>query len=162
MAVLTIDDCMASRSPGRLIRRIDKMMSTLISARFDAQAHDLSLQHWIALKVVRDGTVGNVSELSRELEITSGATTRLVDTLEQRGLLERDRGHSDRRVVRLAITQQGLDAITALAPHVIETWNEVIADFDQAEVRAFTAQLERVMQAVERAVARHAAEEAGE
>lgn len=156
MAVLTIDDCMASRSPGRLIRRIDKMMSTLISARFDK--HDLSLQQWIALKVVRDGTVSNVSELARELELTSGATTRLVDSLEGRGLLERDRGHSDRRVVRLAITPQGLETITALAPHVIESWNEVIADFDQAEVAAFTHQLDRVMQAVEKAMTRHATE----
>jgi DNA-binding MarR family transcriptional regulator len=157
MAVLTIDDCMAARSPGRLIRRIDKMMAMLIGARFDA--HDLSLQHWIALKVVRDGTVGNLSELARELELTSGATTRLVDTLEARGLLERDRGHSDRRVVRLAITPSGLDAIAALAPHVIACWNEVISDFDQAEVEQFTAQLQRLMHAVEKAAARHATTE---
>lgn len=157
MAVLTIDDCMAARSPGRLIRRIDKMMAMLIGARFDA--HDLSLQQWIALKVVRDGTVGNVSELARELELTSGATTRLVDTLETRGLIERDRGHADRRVVRLAITTAGLEAITALAPHVIASWNEVIAEFDQAEIAQFTGQLQRLMNAVEKAAARHASAE---
>lgn len=160
MAVLTIDDCMASRSPGRLIRRIDKMMAMLINARFDAQ--DLSLQHWIALKAVRDGIVGNVSELARELELTSGATTRLVDTLETRGLVERDRGHSDRRVVRLAITPAGLDAINAFAPHVIASWNEVIADFDQAEVEQFTGLLQRLMEAVEKAVARHATADTAE
>jgi DNA-binding MarR family transcriptional regulator len=148
MAVFTLEDCAASRSPGRLLRRLDKIMSTYVESKFDG--FDLSFQQWIALKVVRDGVVGNAGELATELGITTGATTRMIDLLESRNLLTRDRSAEDRRVVRLAILPAGREAILNLQDHVVSTWNEVLADFTQAEAETLVALLIRLLAAAER------------
>jgi DNA-binding MarR family transcriptional regulator len=148
MAVFTLEDCAASRSPGRLLRRLDKIMSTYVESKFDG--FDLSFQQWIALKVVRDGVVGNAGELATELGITTGATTRMIDLLESRNLLTRDRSAEDRRVVQLAILPAGREAILNLQDHVVSTWNEVLADFTQAEAETLVALLIRLLAAAER------------
>jgi DNA-binding MarR family transcriptional regulator len=148
MAVLHLDDCASNRAPGRLLRRIDKIMSAYVEARFESV--DISYMQWIALKVVRDGVVTNAGELSRELAITTGATTRMIDVLEARGLLARDRGAADRRVVRLVVTDAGLKAVVELQLRVVEAWNEVLADFDQQEIDSVVHSLSRLLAAAER------------
>lgn len=160
MATLTLEDCSTNRSPGRLLRRIDKLMTMHVESRF--QALELSFMQWVALKVVRDGTAGNAGELARELAITSGATTRMIDVLEARGLLERDRSATDRRVVRVAVTEAGRAAIAALQPPVVEAWNEVLADFGQEEVERMIADLMRLLAAAERVVGQAAVAETAE
>src|ERR1700761_1247176 len=126
MARLTREACAGQRSPGRLMRRLDKLMSALVESRFHVE--DISFSQWVALKTVRDGSVGNAGELSRELGITTGATTRMIDGLETRGLMVRDRGGADRRVVQLAITDEGRTVATQLYERLAEVWNEVLAD----------------------------------
>ena len=146
MARFNMDVCVAHRSPGRLIRRLAKLGTAYVESRLAAQFElfDLSFSQWIALKVVRDGVVTNAGELSRELGITSGATTRLIDTLEDHGLMLRDRGAADRRVVKLCLTDAGRDVAQALLPHVVEAWSEIFADIDQAEAEAFVATLSKL------------------
>ena len=160
MAVLTLDDCSANRAPGRLLRRIDKLMAAYVEARFASL--DISFMQWIALKVIREGKVGNAGELARELAITTGATTRMIDVLEGRGLIARDRGGADRRVVHLAITPAGKDAVTELQHHVVDAWNEVLVDFEQSEVDTVIAGLMRVLAAAERVTGADTCKESAE
>ncbi|WP_174274064.1 MarR family winged helix-turn-helix transcriptional regulator [Sphingomonas bacterium] len=148
MAYFTIDDCAARCAPGRLIRRIDKLMASWIEADFPAG--DINFSQWVALKLVRDGRTRNPGELARELGHTTGAVTRLIDGLEQRGLLARNRAGGDRRVVSLVITAEGIDKVNLLAPAVVGPWNEVFAEFDRAEFEALVAGLSRLLAAVER------------
>jgi DNA-binding MarR family transcriptional regulator len=151
MARFTPDNwnCTAHRAPGRMMRRIDKLMSTAIEARFDPG--EISFQQWIALKVIDDGVVTCAGELARELGHTTGATTRMIDTLETRGLLTRDRGSADRRVVKLILTRAGEDKVKELVIHAVALWNEVLVDFDQDEVEDLIERLISMLAAVERA-----------
>jgi DNA-binding MarR family transcriptional regulator len=160
MAVLTLEDCSASRSPGRLLRRLDKIMSTYVESKFDGQG--LSFQQWVALKVVRDGAVSNAGELARELGITTGATTRMIDLLEARGLMSRNRAAEDRRVVQVEITPEGRAAVVNLQKHVVGSWNEVLADFSQEDVTTLVSLLTRVLAAAERVTDGAAANEENE
>lgn len=146
--------CVAAHSPGRMVRRLAKLatahVETVLAARFEAL--DLSYTQWIALKVIHDGVVTNAGELARELGITTGATTRLVDTLEEHGLLNRDRGSTDRRVVQLVLTEAGRDATTELLPDVIGAWSDIFEDVDQAEAEAFVATLAKLFAKAEQLV----------
>jgi len=148
MAVLRFDDCATNRAPGRLLRRIDRLMSALVESRFESL--DISFMQWIALKVIRDGIATNAGELARELAITTGATTRLIDVLEKRDLVERDRGKADRRVVHLAVTAKGAEEVVTLHHHVVDAWNDVLADFEQEEVDRTVDCLVRLLAAAER------------
>lgn len=149
MAVFNVEDCAASRAPGRLLRRLDKTMSAYVESRIAER--ELTYQQWVALKVVRDRMVGNAGELARELGLTTGATTRLIDVLETRRLMARDRSGEDRRVVRLVTTELGCATVAKLQDNVVSAWNDVMAEFSQAEAQQFVDMLARVLAVAERA-----------
>jgi DNA-binding MarR family transcriptional regulator len=164
MAVLRAEDCGASRAPGRLLRRLDKIVSALVEARFRAKfpsnfgGTDLTLMQWVALKVVLDGVVGSAGELAQELGVTTGATTRLIDGLEERGLMLRDRTCTDRRVVQVTVTPAGREAVRALQTQVVATWNELLAGFSEKEADSLVALLLKLLAAAEQAAERDALE----
>lgn len=148
MAVFNVEDCAASRAPGRLLRRLDKTMSAYVESQIVGR--ELTYQQWVALKVVRDGMVVSAGELARELGLTTGATTRLIDVLEARQLIARDRSGDDRRVVRLVTTDLGGETVTKLQDNVVAAWNEVMGEFTQAEAQQFVDMLARVLAVAER------------
>jgi DNA-binding MarR family transcriptional regulator len=72
--------------------------------------HDLTPQQYNALRLLR-GTHPepmHTLELAGRLVSRAPDITRLLDKLQQRGLIERDRPAENRRVVRIAITEAGL------------------------------------------------------
>lgn len=148
MAVFSLEECAASRAPGRLLRRLDKVMSAYVESRINDD--ELSYQQWVALKVVRDGLVATAGDLARELSLTTGATTRLIDVLETRKLIVRDRSGEDRRVVRLMTTERGAETVETVKGNVVGAWNEVIATFSQDETDQFVTMLERLLAEAER------------
>jgi DNA-binding MarR family transcriptional regulator len=150
MATLTLEGCSTTFTVSRLPRRIDRIVRNLIEARF--ATHDVSFMQWVALKTVRDGLAQNPSGLAHELSITTGATTRMVDQLERRGLIDRYRDRSDRRVVRLAVTQAGQTTTAELARYVVDTWNEVLVEFEQSDFDQMIADLIRLHDAAEHAI----------
>jgi DNA-binding MarR family transcriptional regulator len=52
-----------------------------------------------------------VSDLAGVLSIKQPSASNLIDKLEKRKLIRRERGHSDRRVVRLYLTKRGENLI---------------------------------------------------
>lgn len=129
-------------SVGYLTKRLSKAATALIEQRFVDL--DLSFTQWVALTVVGADLVDTCVALANHLGHDSGATTRLVDGLERRGFLERQRDTADRRVVRLSLTPAGRTICDALTPRVAEFWNEVLAPFDQGELDRFVVMLQRL------------------
>jgi DNA-binding MarR family transcriptional regulator len=147
MAGFKVMDCVAQRAPGRLIRRIDKLMAGIVDQRLESAP--ISYVQWATLKLVRDGAVATAGDLARELSYTTGATTRLIDGMEALGLLSRERGMDDRRVVRLSVTTEGLEAIAAILPVVLDSWNEMLAVFEQEEADQLVNSLIKLLAAIE-------------
>lgn len=148
MVVMTVEDCIGGRSPGRILRRINKLMLARVEARF--ADGDFGFTPWLALKHLHDGVVATAGELAREIQMTTGATTRLIDGLEALDLVVRDRGSADRRVVRLTLTEAGtakyLDRISVL----VTAWNEILVDFERDEVDRMVQLLTKLMHSFER------------
>jgi DNA-binding MarR family transcriptional regulator len=74
--------------------------------------HGLSYGEWhvlCKLHCAPDWT-STPGELSAKLELSSGAMTNRIDRLEEDGLVERRRDPDDRRGVRVALTDTGLEA----------------------------------------------------
>ncbi|MFO7955287.1 MarR family winged helix-turn-helix transcriptional regulator [Thioalkalivibrio sp.] len=53
----------------------------------------------------------NVSDLSRRLSVHASTTSNLLDKLEHRGLIERRRPEKDQRIVRLYVTDTGMELL---------------------------------------------------
>ena len=107
-------------------------------------AHDISFVQWIALKKLRDGSALTASDLCREMRHDNGALTRLLDQLEERGYVERQRSKQDRRVVDLQITEAGLLKVEELTPLVVENLNTILDPFSTEEFSQLTGLLNKL------------------
>jgi len=127
---------------GYLLKHTFRAMSDCIHGKFASQG--CSFQQWIVLMHLRDRTVRTVADLSRELLHDSGAMTRLIDQLEVRGWIERQRNREDRRVVELSLTSQGSAVAESLIPLAIGTLNSALEDFSREEVQQLQSMLRRL------------------
>jgi DNA-binding MarR family transcriptional regulator len=120
---------------GSSIGYLIKLGHTLLLERATQAFADreISFMQWIVLMKLREGSDLNASELCRALRHDTGAFTRLLDQLEERALIERERSADDRRVVRLSVTPSGRKLAMELLPLVVDRLNHALGDFTKAE-----------------------------
>ena len=116
---------------GSLIRDTFRAMIGGVGYLFDDT--DLVLSQWLALKLMSGGAIACVGDVSRELGIDTGASTRLVDQLAERGMLIRCRSKTDRRVVGIFLTSTGADFIAQMQPRLTSFWRERLGIFSSDE-----------------------------
>src|SRR5689334_19625970 len=86
----------ARDSIGYLMKRVTSMMTDRIEASFES--HGFTFTQWLVLMYLRDGIGITTAGICREMRHDSGALTRVIDQLEERGLITRNRSREDRRV----------------------------------------------------------------
>jgi 5'-methylthioadenosine phosphorylase len=74
-------------------------------------AKGVNLPQYAAMVALKDGSESTMSELSRRLRVTMGASTNIADKLVRAGLVVRSRDDGDRRVVRVRLEQKGIDVL---------------------------------------------------
>ena len=118
-------------SIGYLIKRAQSMMMDVMESLF--AEHGFSFIHYIILVGLRDGIAVNPKDFCLQYRHDSGALTRVIDQLEERGLLERVRRDRDRRKVELQLTDAGRTRVEGLIPVVVDKLNLALADFSREE-----------------------------
>lgn len=96
--------------------------------------HGLTFTQYAVLMALRDDLALNAKDICIKLRHDSGALTRVLDQLEARGLVERQRSAEDRRAIKLLLTAQGHAALKTVVPLVVERINGAIKDFSPAEM----------------------------
>jgi len=121
----------ARDSLGYLVKRSHALMHDMLVPVLAAQG--FTFTQYIVLAYVRDGIAINPKDFCAEFRHDSGALTRVIDQLAERGLLERARGIADRRKVDLRLTEAGVQAVEGLIPIVVQRLNTVLGEFSTAE-----------------------------
>ena len=100
--------------------------------------HDLTAQQYNVLRLLRGQHPGTLPTLALAARLVSRAPdiTRMLDKLEQRVLIVRERPADNRRVVRVGITEAGLDLLRKLdapvrACHLRQLGHLAPADLEQ-------------------------------
>lgn len=124
-----------------------KMTHALMHDRADEifAPHDMSFVQWIAMLKLREGQALTASDLCRAMRHDNGALTRILDQLEERGFVARNRSQQDRRVVELELTAAGERKLDALLPELVNQLNAVLGDFSKAEFAELTRLLNKLM-----------------
>jgi MarR family transcriptional regulator, organic hydroperoxide resistance regulator len=120
----------------------------------------LSLAQYNALRIIRGAGTGGIPTLSiRERMIEEGTTiTRLLDKLEDAGLIRRERSYPDRRQVLCFVSDAGRTLLDTLDPLVNSADEAVVASLSDQQVDQLIELLDAVRRAnAERGAARSTA-----
>lgn len=100
------------------------------------QEYDISPPQYNVLRILR-GHGGNglpCCEITAQMTTRMPDITRLVDRLEEASLVERTRAADDRRVVRVSITNAGLDLLARLDRPILELHKRQLGHLTRAEL----------------------------
>lgn len=119
-----------------------------------------SVPQWVPLYKVHLGYANTVAELARHCALDTGAMTRLLDRLEAKGLCRRERSESDRRVVHIKLTPEGVAAAEQVPVVLSRVYNETLEGFSDTEWEQFLHLLKRLIGNAERLSGKAAKESA--
>ena len=97
----------------------------------------LSLVHLNVLIVLGEDGPVPMRTLAEALDVSQASATGIVDRMEQRGLVERQRDESDRRVIRVGLTDAGRQLIAGVAAERRGRLSTLLDDLTDEELAAF-------------------------
>ena len=89
--------------------------------------YELTMSQFGALEALYHLGPLNQNKLGKKLLKTSGNITMVVDNLEKRGLVERERSSEDRRAVNVMLTKTGKKFIKEIFPEHVQS---IVAEFE--------------------------------
>jgi DNA-binding MarR family transcriptional regulator len=117
-----------------------------IAAAFSGEVRPLgaTLQMWRVLAALREWDGRRMGDLSQTTSIEVSTLTRLVDNMEEKGLVTRRRDIADARAVTLHVTPAGRRLTQRIVP-IAERYEMVaLAGFNAAEAESLKAALRRL------------------
>lgn len=131
----------------RMICRQIKMVMSSLTRRVDAHMQPLELtgMQWEPLMLVWLKRADTVAALARVSQVGVPSMTRMLDRLEQKDLLRRERSELDRRVVNLHLTAKGRKVANKIWPIVVEGMNVHLEGFKKEELNQLNDLLGRML-----------------
>ena len=92
------------------------MLSHAVARSFEKalERHGVTIPQWVVLRVLYDREC-SMNELSQAIHLDHGSTSRLVERLVQKKLVNRETTPEDRRAVRVSLTAAGAALVPELA-----------------------------------------------
>jgi MarR family transcriptional regulator, multiple antibiotic resistance protein MarR len=130
-------------SIGALIGRTRKAMIQKIDA--ELAPLEVSAAQWLIVLLVGQDGAGSAAELCELLGYDPGAMTRLLDRLEEKGVVRRVRDDGDRRTVRLELTASGKALYPKILAAMVDVFNRLLHGFSRSEVDELEGYLKRML-----------------
>jgi MarR family transcriptional regulator, organic hydroperoxide resistance regulator len=113
--------------------------------------HQLSAQQYNALRLLRSAHPGSMPTLAlgRRLISRRPDMTRMLDRLEKRGLIRRERRTENRRVVEISITAAGRSLLDELSEAVNDMHERQLGHLSQAKQKQLVELLKEARQPLE-------------
>jgi homoprotocatechuate degradation regulator HpaR len=109
------------------------------------KSHDISEQQWRVLRALTaDERAKSVGELADETFLLGPSLSRMLVTLEERGLIERAAGESDGRRIEIVATRRGFELVATIAPISEARYDWIEQQLGAADLERLYALLERV------------------
>ncbi|KZN19194.1 MULTISPECIES: MarR family winged helix-turn-helix transcriptional regulator [Pseudomonas] len=107
--------------------------------------HGITAAQFKVLIIMAQFGVDTPAELCRHLSLDSGSMTRMLDRLEQKGFLARQRSEADRRQVQLVLTEQGQQLTDQLPQIGADAMNELAGAITPQELKTLEQILKKIL-----------------
>lgn len=124
-----------------------KLLSQLLARRFQEQLDqfDLTIFHWIVLCCLwkEDGLA--ISSIGEKLQQVGGTLTGVLDRMESRGLIRRQRDAQDRRIWRIWLTEDGRNFEAILPPIAVSLREQAMQGMSNSDRDHFSELLNQAI-----------------
>lgn len=132
----------------RALRRITRSIA-LHSKQLAACSHITAPQLVCLHTIIASGPL-TATAISREIHVSPSTVVGILDRLEEKGLITRQRGREDRRIVFVSATQEGVQ-LAAQAPSPLQkTLADALNELPELEQATITLSLERIVDLMEK------------
>jgi len=128
---------------GGLVSRVKLKLFEAMEA--ELAPYDITAAQYVILVGLANG-IDSASGLCKGVSYDPGAMTRMLDRLEKKGLVGRVRCPDDRRVVKLALTEEGKAAYPKLIASAAKVMNRCLAGFTKSEAEQLEGFLQRILE----------------
>ena len=120
---------------GLLLGRTALLKDRIIDSHMEP--YGITAAQFKVLIIMAQFDVDTPAELCRHLSLDSGSMTRMLDRLEQKNLLIRQRSEADRRQVRLVLTDEGQALADQLPKIGADAMNQLAGPLPRKSCRAW-------------------------
>ncbi len=113
----------------RIVRAID-MRSKKV-----ARETGLTIPQIVVLHAVKERGMVTTAALSKHADLSAATTVTILDKLESRGLVTRQRSATDRRIVHTTLTEKGVQILFDAPPVFDWAFSKGFADLSEADQR---------------------------
>jgi DNA-binding MarR family transcriptional regulator len=133
--------------PHRMICRQLKLVTSSLVRRVDLHMQPLELtgMQWEPLMMLWLGRADTVAGLARVIQMGDASMSRMLDRLEDKDLVRRERSAADRRVVNLHLTAKGRKVANKIWPIVVDGMHVHLDGFKKDELAQFNDFLCRML-----------------
>lgn len=128
---------------GLLLGRAALLKDRIIDVRMEP--YGVTAAQFKVLIIMAQFGVDTPAELCRHLSLDSGSMTRMLDRLEQKDLLARQRNEADRRQVRLVLTEAGQKLADLLPQIGADAMNELTRAISAQELSSLEQILKKIL-----------------
>jgi DNA-binding MarR family transcriptional regulator len=133
--------------PGHLIRRLNQISVALFAQRMADVGIVLTPVQFAALSGIRAHPNVDQATLAGMVAYDRATLGKVIDRLENRGLLLRTTSRNDRRAKALTLTKSGRTLLEGAEPHVSNIQPEILTGLDQDERKIFLTMLSKITMA---------------
>jgi len=131
------------RSLRRIIHSVD-----LYSKQLAATNQITAPQLICLLHAVNNGPV-SATTIGREVHLSPSTVVGILDRLEEKGLVERQRSREDRRIVRVTATPEGIELAKKAPSPLQQTLANTLSELPELEQATIALSLERIVSLME-------------
>jgi DNA-binding MarR family transcriptional regulator len=139
------------KSVGALLSRVRVEMLAALDRELEADKRlaplELSAAQFIIIANLAAASAAlSASDLCKGISYDAGAMTRMLDRLESKGLILRNRSAHDRRLMHLELTEEGRAAYPRMKEISLTVANRFLRGFTRAEARQLEGFLSRMLE----------------
>ncbi|KAF3887038.1 MULTISPECIES: MarR family winged helix-turn-helix transcriptional regulator [Nostocales] len=124
-----------------------KLLSQLLARKFTEHLEPFGLTpfHWVVLCCLWEEDGLPTSSIGDKLQQVGGTLTGVLDRMEERKLIRRERDSRDRRIWRIWLTDAGKELETVLPPIAVEIREQAMRGISYADRELFSQLLSKAI-----------------
>lgn len=135
-----------------MIERIDEVLTSLrrliratdLHSKYLSRTTGLTAPQILLLQAIRNKGEVTISELAGEISLSQATVTSILDRLEKRGLVYRERSARDKRVVHAYLTDEATETLKTAPMPLQDHFTRRFADLQDWEQSMIISALQRV------------------